>query len=286
MPSSDVNSAVTRIEMPGFDVVGIRANNPGPFTLSGTNSWIVGRDPAWLIDPGPPLDEHLAALSAEIEARGSLGAIVLTHRHADHSEAIPAILERFHGTAVAAAEEDPVVVFGEPRATLDERTVTRLSDGSRLGPLEAIATPGHAPDHLAFALGGDGAELVFTGDAVLGEGSVFITPYPGALAAYLEALDRLRRRPIARLAPGHGPVVEDAAAKLGEYIQHRLERERRLIAALEAGRRSVGELLDDVWSDAPAALRPAAATTLAAHLDKLAEEGRLPDGVERPRLSP
>jgi glyoxylase-like metal-dependent hydrolase (beta-lactamase superfamily II) len=285
MPSGDVNSATTHIEVPGFDVVGIRADNPSPFTLSGTNSWIVGRDPAWLIDPGPPLGAHLAAVSAEIQARGGLGAVVLTHRHADHSEAIPMILERFPGTPFAAAEEDPMVILGEPRATLDERAVTRLSDGSRLGPLEAIATPGHAPDHLAFALGGDGAELVFTGDAVLGEGSVFITPYPGALAAYLLALDRLRRRPIARLAPGHGPVVEDAAAKLDEYIEHRLGRERRLIAALDAGKRSVDELLDDAWSDAPAAVRPAAAATLAAHLDKLADEGRLPDGVERPRLS-
>jgi glyoxylase-like metal-dependent hydrolase (beta-lactamase superfamily II) len=283
---------LTQIEVPGFDVVGIRAANPGPFTLGGTNSWIVGRDPAWLIDPGPFLPEHVDALAAEIEARGGLSAILLTHRHADHSEAVPAIRERFPDAVLAAGCEDPIVSFGEPRALVEEPIVT-LSDGCMLGPLEAIPTPGHAPDHLAFALAGggaefvcgDGGELVFTGDAVLGAGSVFITPYPGAMATYLDALARLRLRQIVALAPGHGPLVEDAAAKLDEYIAHRLDRERRLIAALDAGKRSVDELLEDVWSDAPAALRPAAVATLAAHLDKLADEGRLPDGVERPAFS-
>jgi glyoxylase-like metal-dependent hydrolase (beta-lactamase superfamily II) len=87
------------------------------------------------------------------------------------------------------------------------------------------------------------------------------------------------------ICPGHGPVILDPAAKLDEYVAHRLERERRLVAALDAGLRTADELLDRVWSDAPAALRPAATVTLAAHLDKLDEEGRLPDGVERPELS-
>lgn len=276
---------MTRLTVPAFDVVGVRAPNPSPFTLGGTNSWVVGRAPAYLIDPGPAADEHLGALSAEIDARGGLGGIALTHRHADHSEAVSAMLARFPGAAVGAARDEPIVTFGEPRVTLEEEIVI-LSDGSGLGPLEAIPTPGHAPDHLAFALKAqDGAELVFSGDAVLGEGSVFITPYPGALAAYLDALERVRRRPVAMLAPGHGPLVEDAAAKLDEYIAHRLDRERRLLAALDVGKRSVEELLDDVWSDAPALLRPVTAATLAAHLDKLADEGRLPEGVERPELS-
>jgi hypothetical protein len=87
------------------------------------------------------------------------------------------------------------------------------------------------------------------------------------------------------ICPGHGPIVLDPAAKLDEYVTHRLERERRLVAALDAGLRTADELLDRAWSDAPAVLRPAATVTLAAHLDKLDEEGRLPDGVERPQLS-
>jgi glyoxylase-like metal-dependent hydrolase (beta-lactamase superfamily II) len=256
---------MTRIELPGHDVVGIRAANPGPFSLSGTNSWLAGRDPAWLVDPGPALPEHIDSLSAELERRGGLGGIVLTHDHADHNEAVPAIRERFSSTPVAAARGDVDVI---------------LADGSEYGPFEAIQTPGHAADHLAFIAGA----VAFTGDAVLGEGSVFIYPDPGALAAYLEGLERLRARELEVIAPGHGPPVHDPQAKLAEYIAHRLDRERRLIAALGKGKRTIDELLDEVWDDAPVVLRGAAAVTLAAHLDKLAGEGRLPEGVERPAL--
>ncbi len=252
-----------RIELLGGELVGIRADNPGPFTLTGTNSWIVGRDPAWLVDPGPALPAHLDSLDDELARRGGLGGIALTHDHADHSEAVPAMRERHPGVTVAAA-----------RGAVE----VRLGDGSRIGPIEALATPGHAPDHLAFIIG----EAGLSGDAVLGEGSVFITPDPGALAAYLDGLRRLRARRLGVLAPGHGPAVNDVEAKLDEYIAHRLDRERRLLAALDAGRRSIDELLDEAWSDAPAPLRPAAAVTLAAHLDKLEDEGRLPDDVERP----
>jgi glyoxylase-like metal-dependent hydrolase (beta-lactamase superfamily II) len=251
------------VEVPGHDIVGIRAANPGPFTLTGTNSWIVGRDPAWLIDPGPALAEHVAALTEELNRRGGLGGLVLTHDHADHSQASAAVRERFPDALTAAARGNVEVA---------------LDDGSSFGPLEAVEVPGHAPDHLAFVV--DGAGL--TGDAVLGTGSVFIAPDPGALRGYLNGLERLRSRNLRLLCPGHGPLVTDPHAKLTKYIEHRLDRERRLIDALDAGMRGVDELLDEVWDDAPATLRPAAALTLAAHLDKLDEEGRLPPGVERP----
>jgi glyoxylase-like metal-dependent hydrolase (beta-lactamase superfamily II) len=111
---------------------------------------------------------------------------------------------------------------------------------------------------------------------------VFVAPDPGALAGYLAALRRLRALDLDVLCPGHGPEVADPAAKLDEYVAHRLDRERRLVEALDAGGRTVEELLEAAWSDAPAVLRPAAAVTLAAHLDKLEDEDRLPDGVERP----
>src|SRR5262249_11686615 len=113
-------------------------------------------------------------------------------------------------------------------------------------------------------------------------GSVFVYPDPGALIGYLDGLRRLRARGFSLLLPGHGPVVEDPQAKLDEYLAHRLDRERRLVAALDDGLRSADQLLDRAWAGAAAELRPGAAVTLAAHLDKLAEEGRLPDGVERP----
>jgi glyoxylase-like metal-dependent hydrolase (beta-lactamase superfamily II) len=252
-------------DLAGHDIARIRAENPGPFTLSGTNTWIVGRDPCWIVDPGPALDEHVAAVLSESRARGGAAGIALTHGHADHTEAVPAVAE---GTGA------PVAAMDFPGAT------QRLGDGDAFGPLTAVATPGHAPDHLAFVTGG----ACLTGDAVLGEGSVFVAPDPGALRGYLAALQRLRRLDLDVLCPGHGPPVEDPGAKLDEYVAHRLERERRLLQALAEGEREAADLLDRVWDDVPTVLRPAAAVTLAAHLDKLAEEGRLPDGVSRPEL--
>ena len=245
------------------DVALVRADNPGPFTLGGTNTWVVGRDPCWVVDPGPARDEHLAAVEAEVGARGGAAGIVLTHDHADHAGAAPALADRLRVrvAAVRAARAEPI------------------ADGDRVGPFQVVATPGHAPDHVALVAG----DVCFTGDAILGEGSVFIAPDPGALSGYLAALERLEAMDLALLCPGHGPVVDDPKAKIGEYVAHRRDRHRRVIAALAAGRRTVDELLDEVWDDAPAVLRPAAAVTLAAHLDMLEEEGQLPEGVERPK---
>jgi len=247
------------------DITLVRAPNPGPLTLSGTNSWLIGRDPAFLIDPGPLVSGHLERLRAAIEARGGLGGIALTHDHGDHSESVAAVRAE-HRAPVAAARGEAEVA---------------LADGARFGPLQAISAPGHAPDHYCFI----GAGACFSGDAVLGEGSVMLSPHAGALRDYLSALARLAsREDFSVLCPGHGPVVGDGHAKLREYIEHRAERERRLKLALEEGRRSVEELLDSAWSEVPAVLRPAARATLASHLDKLALEGELPAGVERPSV--
>jgi glyoxylase-like metal-dependent hydrolase (beta-lactamase superfamily II) len=248
------------------DIQQVTADNPGPYTLRGTNTWLVGRDPCWVIDPGPALPAHLERVLADARDRGGIGGIAITHDHPDHVDALAELR--------AAAGEPPV---GAARHAAD----VRLRDGDAFGPLAVVATPGHAPDHLAFVTG----RACFTGDAVLGEGSVFVAPDPGALRAYLAALERLRGMGLEVLCPGHGPLVIDANARLGEYIAHRLDRERRLGRALADGLRSADELLDRVWSDAPAALRAAATVTLAAHLDKLDEEGRLPRDVERPQLT-
>lgn len=248
-----------------YDILRVRAPNPGPLTLTGTNTWVVGRGPAWVIDPGPLIEEHVARLAAAVEARGGLGGIALTHDHHDHTEAVGALRERF-----------PAPVAGG-RGAVD----VLLGERVRFGPFEAVPTPGHSVDH--YALVADGA--CFTGDAVLGEGSVFISPYRGAMSGYLLALTRLRlREDFNVLCPGHGPPVWDAHAKLEEYLAHRVDRENRLIVALGQGKRTVQELLDAVWYDVPEPLVPLATATLAAHLDKLDEEQVLPDGVERPRF--
>jgi glyoxylase-like metal-dependent hydrolase (beta-lactamase superfamily II) len=249
-----------------YDILRVRAENPSPLTLTGTNTWVVGRSPAWVVDPGPLIDAHLRRLIAAIEERGGLGGVVLTHDHHDHSEAVETLLE----------------VLPAPLAAGRGEVDVKLTEGLRFGPFEALHAPGHAPDH--YVLIADRA--CFTGDEVLGDGSVLISPDPGALAGYLSALRRLRSRDdFDVLLPGHGEIVWQAREKLDEYIAHRLDRESRLIGALGEGMRTVPELLDAVWGEVPAELRPAATATLAAHLDKLEEDQALPSGVQRP-LSP
>jgi glyoxylase-like metal-dependent hydrolase (beta-lactamase superfamily II) len=217
----------------------IRAENPGPLTLTGTNTWVVGRDPAWVIDPGPALPEHLDAVAAEVAARGGAGGIAITHSHSDHVEGAPALSER----------------LGVPV-------------GAEGAPFDVIPLPGHADDHVVYVAG----RAAFTGDAVLGEGSVFVS---GRLNEYLAGLRHLRGLDLAVLCPGHGDEVWDPAAKLDQYLAHRAERERMLREALDRGVRDEDALLDAAWADAPQAVRPFAAVSLRAHLEKLREDGLL-----------
>lgn len=243
------------------DVELVRADNPSPYTLEGTNTWVLDRSPAYVVDPGPALDAHLDAVAAACAARGGCGGVVLTHEHPDHADGLDGLLRRV-GADVAVGRG--------------------AQDGDALGPLVALATPGHAREHVAWACD----DVVCTGDAVLGRGSVFLFPdRADALHAYLSALRRLAAMEPAALLPGHGPLVEDPQAKLAEIVAHRLARERRLVAALDRGARTVDALLDDAWSDAPAVLRAAATVTLAVHLDELERRGELPDGVERPEVA-
>jgi glyoxylase-like metal-dependent hydrolase (beta-lactamase superfamily II) len=220
------------------EIVRIVAPNPGPMTLEGTNSYVVDADPAYVIDPGPAIPEHVAALRREADGRGGIGGVLLTHSHSDHSDAVPLL-------------DAPVI---------------------EAGPFEVVPTPGHADDHVCFVRD----EVCFSGDLVLGEGSSFVPPDGGSLAAYLESLRRLAQFDLELLCPGHGPFVTDPEAKIEEYVEHRLDRERKLLAALESGERSRERLLDAAWDDVPRELRPAAAIVMQAHLEKLEAEDRLP----------
>lgn len=261
----------------------VRAENPGPQTLEGTNTWVLERGGgAWVVDPGPDLAAHLDAVAAAVQRRGGLHGIVLTHGHSDHADGVEGLLRRCLPPRGAVAGPPPRLPLASRRGWLPddapEGTVAvAVDEGSRVGPFTVTVTPGHAPDHVAFLAD----DVAFVGDTVLGRGSVLLVPHTGALVGYLEALEALRARKLALLLPGHGPTIEDPESKLSEYIAHRLDRERRLVQALESGGRSSDELLDAVWDDAPGVLRMAAAVTLQAHLDKLEGEGRLPDGVER-----
>jgi glyoxylase-like metal-dependent hydrolase (beta-lactamase superfamily II) len=225
------------------DTVRIVAPNPGPMTLEGTNTFLYGSDPCVVIDPGPDDAMHLDAVRAAAEERGGICVVLLTHSHGDHAD----------GAERLGAE---VILPG---------------DGQDHGGLRAVATPGHAPDHVCL-MSADG--VCFSGDLVLGEGSTFVPPDGGSLAAYMDSLRRMQAEPIELICPGHGPWIEDPAAKLAEYVEHRELRERRLLAALERGERSREALLAEAWSDVPVELRPAAALVMQAHLDKLEAEGR------------
>ena len=232
-------------------VTRVRAKNPSPYTLDGTNSYVVDD---WVVDPGPADEAHVERL---VEAAGgTVAGIVLTHDHPDHAEGAPLLAAR------VGVE------------------VTTAAGAQTVGPFQAIPTPGHAPDHVALLWN----RVLFAGDTVLGAGSVFVAPGAGAMAAYLDSLRRLRELDLDVIAPGHGPFVWEPRAKLDEYIEHRLDRERRVVAALDAGARTRDELLDRAWDDVPfdqvPVLRVAAGVTLDAHLEKLREEGRLPDDLD------
>jgi glyoxylase-like metal-dependent hydrolase (beta-lactamase superfamily II) len=223
-------------------------------TLDGTNTYLVGRDPTLVIDPGPADRGHIGAVRQVADERGGIGAVLLTHSHGDHAD----------GVALLGVEPTPI------------------RDGERSGPLTGIATPGHAEDHICFLMDGDKGQVCFTGDLILGEGSSFVPPavHGGSLADYLGSLRRLQDIELELLYPGHGPPIEDPDAVIDGYIEHRLDRERRLLAALERGQRSRELLLAEVWDDVPEELRGAAAVVMQAHLEKLEAEGRLPPDIK------
>jgi glyoxylase-like metal-dependent hydrolase (beta-lactamase superfamily II) len=235
-------------------VLRIVAPNPGPMTLEGTNTYLVGANPAIVIDPGPADAAHISAVREAAAERGGIGAVLLTHSHSDHAD----------GVALLGVDPHP------------------LADGEALGGLRAIATPGHAEDHLCFLMRDHEGTACFTGDLILGEGSTIVAAraHGGSLVDYMASLRRLQELELALLLPGHGPEVMDPAAKIAEYVEHRLDRERRLVAALDRGERSRARLLDEVWDDVPAVLRPAAGIALEAHLEKLGDEGRVPTDIE------
>jgi glyoxylase-like metal-dependent hydrolase (beta-lactamase superfamily II) len=222
----------------------IVAANPGPMTLEGTNTYLYGADPCFVIDPGPAEAGHVEAILEAGEERGGIGAVLATHSHDDH-------------VGAGAHLDVDVLVPG---------------DGERFGGLTALATPGHAADHVVF-LTDDG--VCFCGDLVLGLGSTIVPPGGNSLAAFLDSLALLQARELELMCPGHGPWITDPEAKLAEYVEHRMMRERKLASLLNSGERSRAALLAAAWDDVPVELLPMAATAMEANLEKLEEEGRL-----------
>lgn len=243
----------------------VLAPNRGPFTLDGTNTWIVGSGPSVVIDPGPALEEHVDAVRKEAEP---IGVIIVTHRHSDHAAA---------ARSLGARSGAPVLAF---RPLPGERRIRDgdvfLGGGARL---RALHTPGHTPDHIAFLDPDTGA--LFTGDAVLGRGTSVISPPEGDMAAYLRSLAAMRRLAPRVIYPGHGPAVWAARSKLDEYLGHRAERERQILGALGEGPRTPADLVPAIYTDHPEEVHAAAAASVLAHLIKLEREGAV-DRVGRP----
>jgi len=244
----------------------VLAPNPGPMTLEGTNTWVVG-DPALgavvVVDPGPLLESHLRAVLDACSGR--LSTIVLTHRHDDHAGGA-AELARRAGCGVRAAHPD---LRQGPAGLADGAVV--LAAGATL---TVHATPGHTGDSCSLLLhGDDGVARLLTGDTVLGRGTSVIAAPDGDLGAYLGSLAALRRlvetEKAVELLPGHGPRVGAPTAWLAHYQRHREERLHQVRAALAAGDRTVAEVLRRVYAGLDPSLRAAATQSVQAQLDYL-----------------
>lgn len=239
-------------------ILRILAPNPDVYTLEGTNTWIVGENPAIVIDPGPDIIEHLDEVA---RAAGRVGAVLVTHDHPDHAPGAPAFSAK----------------VGAPLYAFRLDGAERLRDGQTIrgGGFEVtvLHTPGHSADHGAYFVAAEGA--LFTGDAVLGRGTSFIDPPEGDLVRYLRSLEKMLELGPRTIYPGHGPTVLEARAKLKEYLDHRAEREEQVLAAIADGSSTINDMVEFIYADHPPEIRPLAARSVLAHLLKLESEGRV-----------
>lgn len=260
------------------------APNPGPKTLSGTHTYLVGRDPAFVIDPGPPDSAYQERLVAAI--RGLVppirpAAILLSHGHPDHAPGAR-ILKRMleiEVVASAAMSAEDAVASGVDRRFGEDETFDLGDDH-----LWVVGAPGHTPDQVAFWL--SRSHILFSGDTILGTGSTLVAPPDGDMVAYMKTLERMRALSPRLILPGHGPIISDPAAKIDEYMAHRQEREKQVLDALQHGPSTVEALADRIYTDTDPALHVLARGSVAAQLDKLVREGTVEASGDRYRLRP
>ncbi|MBA4000108.1 MBL fold metallo-hydrolase [Brevundimonas sp.] len=253
------------------------ANNPGPFTYTGTGTYIVGNGTVAVIDPGPEDAAHLEALLAAVGDE-TVSHVLVTHTHRDHAPLARPFADAV-GALVLAAR--PPARETHASGALDEaedqtfRPDVILGDGDRIaGPdwtLETLATPGHASNHLAFALIEENA--LFSGDHVMGWATSVVAPPDGDMGAYMDSLERVTARGFAALWPTHGAPVTDVAPFLTAYKAHRLEREAQIVARLEAGDRTISAMVPGLYAAVDQRLWPAAALSVLAHLIDLVRRG-------------
>jgi glyoxylase-like metal-dependent hydrolase (beta-lactamase superfamily II) len=252
------------------------APNPGKMTGPGTNTYLVGDEHLAVIDPGPSIDAHVAAIVAC--GRGRIRWILCTHTHRDHSPAASALQAatgaRVIGYPAPAGESQDAGFAPDWLPAHDERLrVAGLT-------LRALHTPGHASNHLCFLL--EETKMLFTGDHVMQGSTVIINPPDGDMRVYLRSLDALLALDIAIIAPGHGYLIGTPHREIRRLVQHRLWRESRVVEAIaRCDGATCDDLLPRVYADAPARLHSIAARSLLAHLRKLVAEGTLTESDGR-----
>jgi glyoxylase-like metal-dependent hydrolase (beta-lactamase superfamily II) len=246
-------------ELPGWCRL-VRADNPGPMTLDGTNTYLLrAADGVVVVDPGPLDEAHLGRVAAE----GPVVTTLLTHGHPDHAEGAARFAE-LTGAPVRALDPAHCHGGGTPLQP-DERLDL---DGLRV---HVLATPGHTSDSVSFLVADERQPAVLTGDTVLGRGSTVVAHPDGSLAPYLDSLERLRRLGPVALLPGHGPVRGDASAVAAGYLAHRAERLEQVRVAVGNGARTPSEVVRVVYADVDESLWPAAELSVRAQLDYLAQ---------------
>lgn len=248
----------------------VLAPNPGPMTLDGTNTWILGPEggPCLVIDPGPADEAHLHRVR---DLAGAVADVVVTHRHLDHTEGAAAFAA-LTGSGVRAA--DPAYAIPAPGSG---GGVEGLADGAELAvgdlTVRVIATPGHTSDSVCLLVSGPAGTWLLTGDTVLGRGTTVITHPDGDLGAYLASLEVLRavvdEHAVTAILPGHGPVVDDPVAVLEHYREHRRQRLDQVRDALRQGDRTPAEVVARVYADVDRSVWPAAEQSVRAQLDYL-----------------
>lgn len=255
------------------------ANNPGPFTFTGTGVYIIGRGQVAVIDPGPDMPGHLDVLLRALEGE-TVSHIFVTHAHQDHSPAAR-MLAAVTGARIFACDTPVIPTESEVRMEAGDdlgfHPDVAVQDGEVFhGPgwtIEVVATPGHTSHHLAYALREENA--LFPGDHIMGWSTTVISPPDGNMTDYLNSLEKIRDRDYAVLYPTHGPEVREARAFVQAYLEHRLERERQVLAQLQDGPRSIREMVPAMYADVERRLHPAACHSVLAHVLRLLELGKI-----------
>jgi glyoxylase-like metal-dependent hydrolase (beta-lactamase superfamily II) len=257
------------------------ANNPGPFTYKGTVSYIIGRGKVAILDPGPDDDAHIAALLDAVRGE-TVTDIFVTHTHRDHSPAVPKIKAATGATVYAEGPHRlarPLHVGEAARldasADVDFRPDIALADGAVVSSdgwtIEALTTPGHTANHMAYAL--KEADLIFSGDHVMAWSTPIVAPPDGAMSDYMASLEKLARRREPIYLPGHGGPVREAPRFVQSYIRHRRAREASILHRLDKGAADVPTLVRAIYIGLDPRLLGAASLSLLAHLEDLVARG-------------